>query len=465
MDYPLGPTNVFMKRITATLMLLLLLSAIVRTPVMARSNPPVPEEWTPENAVAYALANNPDTAIARQRIAIARAAVQEANAAFYPRLDLNASYQQTNNPMYSFGNILNQGVFDDTIDFNDPGVTDNLSMNATLSYRLYNGGRDRAGLDAAEAGSTVSRHEMDLVRSELGFAVVKTLFTIIQAQETIVAGEASLEAIEASLQAAQARHEAGDLLKADLLNLEVHRSEARENLIRARHGLELARRAFLNLLGLDHGKVTIAPDCATDQFSPADLSLDQHPELKKLAAAIQSADARVRQAQGGYYPTADAFAGYQVDHGYEFDGSGNSWLAGIKVNFNLFAGRQTEAQVAAAKARLAEQKEYRRKLSLAIGLEVEQARLALEEAKQRVQVTEKMVEQAEESANLSRERFKEGLLLSSELIDVEKRLTDARVRRTHALTAKRIAVADLRRALGLTQFEIAADAGSADAGS
>ena len=41
-----------------------------------------------------------------------------------------------------------------------------------------------------------------------------------------------------------------------------------------------------------------------------------------------------------------AFAGYQVDQGYEFDGSGNSWMAGIKVSMNIFAGRQTEAQVA-----------------------------------------------------------------------------------------------------------------------
>ena len=40
-----------------------------------------------------------------------------------------------------------------------------------------------------------------------------------------------------------------------------------------------------------------------------------------------------------------------------------------------------------------------------------------------------MVEQAEESAHLSRERFKEGLILSSELIDVENRLTDAQVRK------------------------------------
>ncbi len=40
---------------------------------------------------------------------------------------------------YSFGNILNQGAFDNSIDFNDPGRTDNLNLKAEIAYRLYNG--------------------------------------------------------------------------------------------------------------------------------------------------------------------------------------------------------------------------------------------------------------------------------------------------------------------------------------
>ena len=83
-----------------------------------------------------------------------------------------------------------------------------------------------------------------------------------------------------------------------------------------------------------------------------------------------------------------------------------------------------------------------------------QAGLFLDETKQRLQVTEKMVEQAEESAQLSRERFKEGVILSSDLIDVENRLTEAQVRNTVARASHRIAIADLRRAIGLKQFDM-----------
>jgi outer membrane protein TolC len=67
------------------------------------------------------------------------------------------------------------------------------------------------------------------------------------------------------------------------------------------------------------------------------------------------------------------------------------------------------------------------------------------------------VAQARESARINRLRFKEGTLLSSDLLGVENRLIDAQVRRIVAETSQRIAVADLRRALGLDQFPEASE--------
>jgi outer membrane protein TolC len=442
------PLNAF-----SSIFILFLLLANPRILYPAQPSEKPPERWTAQNAVRFAMANSPDTAIIRQRIAAAQASVGEANAAFYPRLDLSSSYGRTDNPMYSFGNILNQGEFDETIDFNDPGTTDNLNVTATASYRLYDGGSDRAGLRAAEAEENASRHELDIIRAQLGFEIVKTFCTIGQAGEIVRARQSAVDAAAASVRVAGKRYEAGDLLKSDLLSLEVHLSEEQENLIQAQHRLHLAQRVFLNLLGLEEGQVVIDSGSPVEQQVPKDRNFSLRPELKAAEAAIQAAEARVRQAQSGYYPTAEAFAGYQIDQGYELDGSGNSWLAGVKVNFNLFAGQRTAFRIVGAKAMLAEKKEQMRKTSLALRLEMQQASLALEQAEQRLQVTEKMVEQARESARLSRERFEEGLILPSDLIDVENRLTGALVRRTVARTARSIAVADLRRACGLPQFD------------
>lgn len=413
-----------------------------------------PEKWTVAEAVHFAISNSPDSAIIRQRIAGAEAAVRQANSAFLPQFDLSASYTQTNNSMHSFGNILNQQAFTPDIDFNDPGQTDNLNIAATLKYRLYNGGNDEAGLKAAKSGASATQFELEAIHSRLGYEVVKTFYTIIQAEENLQARQSASQAIKASIDVAEARYEAGDLLKADLLNLEVHQSRARENLIQARHALKLAQRGFLNLLGLESGELKLDTDCDMTQFIPPTEAYSNRPELKSIDSAIAASEAMLKQAESGYYPTADVFAGYQVDKGFELDGESDSWVAGVKLNYNLFNGQRTSASVAKARARLEETKEQKRKLSLTINFEVEQAKLFLEETEQRLQVTKKMVEQAEESANLSRERFKEGVILSSELIDVENRLTDSRVRNTVARASHRIAIADLRRAVGLQQFDV-----------
>lgn len=411
-----------------------------------------PEAWTLRNAVRFALRNNPDSRMGKNRIEAAQAAITMERSSFFPRLDLNSRYDQTNNPMYSFGNILNQGAFTNAIDFNNPGRTDTLGMGVRLGYRFFNGGRDLAGLKAAEAQAVSSQMELGAVQAQLAFEVVRTFQLIIQAEEMVKAQQAAVAAMTASLAVAQARYQEGVLLKADLLDLEVQQAKAQENLSQAHHTLGLSRRIFLSLLGLDDGPVILDPAQGSAQEIPQSTTPDQRYELKSMEALILAAKAKVRQAQGGYYPSLEGYAGYDNDTGYVTDGSGDSWQAGVKLQFNLSEGGRTSAEIARASALLAETQERRRKTELAIALEVKQAEFAVLDARERLQVTEKSVAQAQESARINRLRFKEGTLLSADLLGVENRLTDAQMRRIVAETSQHIAVADLRRALGLPQF-------------
>ncbi len=413
----------------------------------------VPDVWTARNSVAFSLANSPDSRVALQRMNMAAAAVDQARVGYYPNVDISAQYGQTNNPMYSFGNILNLGTFNSSINFNDPGRTDDLNLRAGVEYRFYNGGRDQAGVEAAEAEVSRSRTERDAIHDRLAFEVVRSFQSMVQAQEMLAARNASIEAIRASLAVARARYKAGDLLRIDLLNLEVQESSASESIILAEHGLELSQKIFLNLLGLQDGAVGIDSTRDCDQSIPQERSYRLRPELQSFDYAEEAAIANVTAARGGNLPTVDGFASYQYDKGFVTDGSGDSWMAGVKVNYRLFEGKRTSADVANAMAALATIRAQRVKLELGMDLEVKQADLSYRQAMQRLKVTKKMVEQAEESARLSRSRFKEGVILSSDLIDIEMRLTDARVRQSVASANIKVAKADLRRAMGLSQFE------------
>lgn len=408
--------------------------------------------WTARQAVQFALSHSPDSQVAIERIETARAMLNQARSSYYPQLGLTAEYAQTNNPMYSFGNILHQGQFESSLDFNNPGRTDDLNLRAALQYRLYNGGRDEAIIEAAEAGVAVSRMQQQAVSSQLAFEVIRTFHAISQSLELVEAHRESIKAIGASLVVARTRYKAGDLLKADLLNIEVQESMARENLILAEHNLELTRKAFLGLLGLHEGQVFIDTVQDNEQELPVDLSYTKRPELKAYEGQIEAAEAELRMARGGLYPTIDGLAHYQYDSGFVLGGSGDSWMGGVRVNYPLFTGGKTEAEIAQARSKLGRLAAEKNKLELAMELEIKQADLAYSQAEQRLLVINKMFEQAQESARLSRVRFKEGVILASDLMDVETRLTDARVRQAVARSAIRVAVADLRRATGASQF-------------
>jgi len=91
-------------------------------------------------------------------------------------------------------------------------------------------------------------------------------------------------------------------------------------------------------------------------------------------------------------------------------------------------------------------------MRLAIDLEVQQARLNVQTARSRVEVSSKAVELASESAQLTRYRFEQGLALPTQLIDSETALTAARVRQAQARADHLIAIAAVRKALGLPQL-------------
>jgi outer membrane protein len=64
--------------------------------------------YTLEQAVTYALDNNPSLQVMHERIAQAEAQVGEALASFYPQVKTRLSYEHSDNPARAFSMIIAQ---------------------------------------------------------------------------------------------------------------------------------------------------------------------------------------------------------------------------------------------------------------------------------------------------------------------------------------------------------------------
>ena len=267
--------------------LLVLVLALLAAQAWLRAEP-----WTLDRALDVALKNNPDARIARERVAGAEALSEQARAAWYPQLSLQGRYGETNSPMMAFGSILNQRAFNFGLDFNHPGQIDDLNATGTVAYNIYSGGRASAGLAAAQGGARAAAQDLRAAQQQLGAEVVKAWLNIRKAREAVAAVEAGVQAYGAAVGVAQARFDAGQMLKADLLSLEVQLAETQENLAAARHGAALAERAFLYVLGLDAGGGTV--ELAADDPALARLVAAGYERFFRAARIARFAGARPR---------------------------------------------------------------------------------------------------------------------------------------------------------------------------
>lgn len=423
------------------------LAALLASPLLAGAA----ESLTLSQAIDRALADSPDARIAAARLDGSQAALAQARAVFQPQVSVQSGYLRTNQPVSVFGLVLNQRRFSSGLDFNDVPDADNWASGATLTYPLYAGGRHSAARDAALAALNASRHGAEAVRQVLAFEVTRTFLLIHRTRSLIAAAEAAVTAFESNLRLSQKRLEAGAALKTDALDLEVRLAEAREDLARAKNAGTLTRQSLAMLLGLEQGEVDAATELPPLQ-TPAATAAASRPEVLAAESVAQAAAARIRQAASGWKPSLNAFGSAEHHRGGKFDGQGSNYTVGVMAQWNLWDGGLTRGRVNEAEAEWQAAEEAVRRQRLAVRLEVQQARAALREAEERQAVSAKSVQLAEESVQLTRDRFETGLALAAQLIDAETALTAARVRRAEAETDRRLAIAALRRALGMTMI-------------
>lgn len=412
---------------------------------------PAAESLTLSQAIARALADSPDARIAASRIDASEAMLMQARAAFQPQVKVQTGYILTNQPVNVFGIALNQRSFSPSLDFNNVPDADNWMSGASLTLPLYAGGKNIAGRDAALAALNASQHGATAVNQVLAYEVTRTFLMIHKTKALIEAAQASVQSFESNLKLSGKRIAAGTALKTDALDLELRLAQAREDLSRTQNANTLTRQSLAMLLGIESGEVDASPSLPPLEAPPSSQIINR-PEILMAESIAQAAAARIRQASSGWKPTVNAFGSAEHNRGGQFDGQGTNYTVGVMAHWDVWDGHLTRGRVNQAEAELTAAQENVRRQRLAVTLEVQQARSSLSESIERLDVSAKSVQLAEASVKLTRERFESGLALAAQLIDAETALTAARVRRAEAETDRRVAVAALRRALGMNMI-------------
>lgn len=390
-----------------------------------------PQSFTLDQAVDYALNNNPDLQIAIERISQAEAQLGIALSAFYPQVTARASYLHSNNPAQVFSMIVSQRDFnaDSIQNINTPGFRQDFRPEIIGRLSLFRGGQDYQNKKAAELGIDAAEFERSSVHNALIEAVTTSYYAYLAALEAKKIAQDSILAVTSEFNQTKLRYEAGTVLKSDVLSLEVKLAETQDTEIRAANSIEISKTSITNLLGLPSNQTfTIAPSSSiltkpelTAPFNELlELAMTERPEVKAAAKQVEISIRQLKIEQGAYLPKADAFVSYgQNSQALGFSGQKDNVTVGVAVEMNLFSGFGTKQRISAAERKAAEVRETERKTKLAIEQEVKIAFLNLEEALARLHVTEASVRAAEEALRLVNEERRAGMATVTRYIESE----------------------------------------------
>jgi outer membrane protein TolC len=414
-----------------------------------------------EEAVSLALQSSPRLDRLGALQAAAEAARRGAEAGRWPQVDVGGGYQRHSNvPELQIAQPSPDPDVPGQLVTIYPNIPDNWRLRAGLTWPVYTGGQVGGRIDAAAQGHVAAGHDREAARNDLILDVKHSYWSLASAREGVRVFADAIRAFEAHLEDARNLERFGMAAPNEVLAIQVQRDRAELNRLEAETAADMAEADLRRLIGVpSHMRLEATEPLEAPPFPPPDVEVlvaeaaEARPDRAALVARIAAADALVRVEGGARLPQVAVTGGYlYANPNREIvppeEAWRDTWDIGVSVSWSVFDGGRRSSAQARARAEAEAARQQLREVDRAIRLEVTRRALELRTAEKRLHVSERAVESARENVRVTADRYREGLIPSSELLDAEVDLERAEFSRTEALAALRLAAAGLDRAVG-----------------
>jgi len=389
----------------------------------------IPGTVSLEEAVRLALSHSREVRLAGKDLRIAGEERAKAGAGRLPRIDAIGEFTALSEPP----SILLQGR---EVQIADQDV---YRARITAEQVLYDFGRTSSRISRADAQVEAMKFREELSREDQAFEAVAAFLSARREEELRNVAEESLATARAHRKVAGDLYELGVVAKNDVLAAEVLVANDEAALIVARNRVELSRSRLALAMGYP-GSASVSPDSGAIPAPPGEVpsleesleaALAKRREIRAGAALLREGEARADAARAEFAPTFFGQGGYSYESN-DFNPNPNVFSALVGGRINLFSGFSDEAARREAILTVDRRQEELALLRDRIGLSVKRAHLAVEEAARRKGTAEVAVARAEENLRIQEDRYREGLAISTEVLDAQTLLSRAKVDRENA---------------------------------
>ncbi len=411
-----------------------------------------------EEAIKIGQENNKSVKISDSKVDAAAAKADEANAVLRPSVKFAGSYYRYSDvPPFQVSLPIAKNPV--TI---APTVLDNYSARLSVQQPLFTGFKLLSNAHAADRMLDALRADNENDKEALTLNITAAYWSLYQAQQTKIFVDDNVARLDSYRKDTENLLNAGVATRNDLLKISVQLANARLAQIDAVNDVQVAMMTLNNLLGQpvdeDIQLTSVPGDTTTPWMSATAAALTEkalvaRSDVRALQSRVEASQATLSSARGSYFPQIYLMGNYYYNRPnarYQptLDEFKNSWDVGVQVQFDIWNWGMTSSQVEQAKSALSQNQIMYDQMKDDVTLEVTRDYLALQRATNKIGVADSAVGQAEENLRSTRDKYTNGLATSTELLDADVAVLQAKTNLSGALVEHEIAVAHLQKSLG-----------------
>lgn len=250
---------------------------------------------------------------------------------------------------------FNQGIenFRSLNSFNRVGTA-----GANLSIPLWQGGRVRSALKAADARVAGGQQSLRATEGNVFVAAVAAYMDVLRDRAIVTLNLNNVRVLQTNLDATNDQFQAGSLTRTDVAQSVARLEGAKSQLAAARATLTASEENYRAVIGQEAGALDQPPPLPPLPKTPDEAettAIDNNPDIAAAAASVRATHADVNTARANrnptisasigenYYNYADGSLGFVARHG-QYAG------AGVTATLPLYQGGLVGAQVRQAQA-------------------------------------------------------------------------------------------------------------------
>lgn len=388
-----------------------------------------------------ALENNQDLAIAMANVDRARALARVDGSAFWPEIDTQPSFGRTRSAASSHF---------------PASISSSYHLPLDVSYEIDIWGKVRKAFAAGRADAQAQVAAYGTVYLTLTADVARTYFQIGAVDAEIIALEKAVELRQRAVDMLKLRFQEGMNSELTFFQAQTQLSQAQADLVDGRRRRENLINVLAVLCGQNASDFSLAPLFLQNITPEIPVKLPssvlmERPDIVEAERLLSAASDRIGVAQAAFFPavTLMGSAGYSsISSGDLLNWESRVWSINPSITLPLFNGGQLSAKVKVQQAEYQKAyAQYKKQVLIALS-EVENALVDIRLRKEEYVAQSAVRNSAQQAADLSIQRYKEGLVSFLEVIDAERSRLDSERDAIKIQSETLIAAVQLIKAIG-----------------